>query len=441
MARVILLVTVLILATAIPPLFAQDGPNSLSPPSVLITEVLTGNTDDASQEFVELYNASDQPLASGELQLKLQYRSASGSSWLTRATLSGDLQPRGFYLIATPGFIDTTGQESTLGLAAAGGHLRLIGITDITETVYDQLAWGTAQAALIAPAVAPQPGQSLKRLVDEDSHFVDTDDDSQDFVISLSPRPENSASLELSDQEFVPSDGNIDDLQLAGVKSTKKDDKTAAKLALSELFIDPGKPLSDAEDEFVEIYNPTSETVDLEDYVIKTGASLNYRFSLPAIAIKPQQYLALFAVDTGLVLSNSGGRAQLIGPGGTVVDTTADYGPAKTDAAWALINGQWQWTDQPSPNEANLSSSTDDSGQLANNPGGQVLGATANGDSRTVYEDPPVSPPEPVNTAVVAGVGSMALLYAGYEYRFDLGNRIHQLKRYLKSRQKTGTKT
>lgn len=405
---------------------------------LLIVEVQTGSAASATEEFVELYNPTDLLISANTENLKLQYKSATGVQWLTKATLTGDVQPRGRYLIATADYADDADFESGLGLASGGGHLRLISDSDVEANEHDQMAWGDAQSPQAQAAPAPPAGQSLKRLVDEDGLFIDTDQDSLDFGLSQTPSPQSSQPLLVEQDEFSPSTGNLDSPAVASSPTSTSSSRPSTKLELTELFIDPDKPLTDADDEFVEIYNPTKETVDLEDYVLQTGSAFSYSFKVPAISIKSGQYLALFSIDTGLILSNSGGAARLIGPDGKTVFTVPAYEPAKPGLAWAAISGEWQWTDRPTPNQANAAGSSDSTSAGEDLSSGRVLSSTATQDGRTVYEDPPAGNPK-VNNAVVAGVGTMALLYAGYEYRYDLGNAVHKLRRYLASRRGGGT--
>ncbi|HEX9594646.1 MAG TPA: lamin tail domain-containing protein [Candidatus Saccharimonadales bacterium] len=438
MARVVMIAVVVAIGLIASVVKAQSAANEIQP--ILIVEVQTASTASASEEFVEIYNYSDKLLDAEDISLKLQYKSATGTTWLTKASLSGELQPRGRYLIATKDFVDEADHESGLGLAASGGHLRVISEKAGIEHESDQMSWGSAESATIEPADPPSSGQSLKRLVDEDGNFVDSGNDNTDFFISDTPSPQSAKPLARITDNFTPSTGNLGQGGLVQSSSDGNSGRASVSLKISELFIDPDKPLTDADDEFVEIFNPTKEAVDLEDYVIKTGTSFSYSFTLPPISIASGQYLALFSIDTGLVLSNSGGTARLIGPDSKIVYEVPAYSKAKTNTSWADIDRKWQWTDLPTPNTANKTSGGEDGDNLlasASGAGG-IEASSSNG--RTIYEEPPASESE-VNTAVVAGVGSLALLYVGYEYRYDFGNRIHQLRRYLASRRGGGQET
>lgn len=444
MKRGFRLVPLLLLLTLMP-VFAQNTPTEQESSPILIVELQTGSLANASEEFVELFNQTDEPYPADEL--RLQYRSASGQDWLIKSQLEDELQPRGRYLIATDYLAQEADVVNGLGLAAAGGHIRLIELGQMGETVLDSVAWGTAQFAETSPAQAPPAGESLKRILNEDGQFIDTDNDSQDFIVSAIPSPESTPPLIQEDEpvsEPNPQAPSGNDNESAAPKNQTSSNRTYAKLEISELFIDPDKPLTDAEDEFVEIYNPGAEAVDLEGYIIQTGAKYSYDFTLPNITIKAKQYLAFYSLDTGLALSNSGGGARLLAPNKSPLYEAPAYEKAKPDTAWANIGGSWQWTAKATPNAPNAaavtgpqgnSSSTSASGRTYLNQGRTLA---ASDDGRNIYDEPPATADNQIDTAVVAGVGAMALLYAGNEYRYDIGNFFHRLKKHFTARRGGG---
>lgn len=413
---------------------------------VLIVELMTGSDDSASDEFVELYNESDDPLPAKNL--KLQYKPASGDDWTTKAALEGTLQPRGRYLIATKSLTLSTDADtlrSTLGLAGSGGHIRLVGEGEGIPYEYDAVSWGDAESAQAEPMTAPPAGSSIKRVLDEDGAFIDTDNDYEDFILSNSPTPQRSQPLPEegieADERGTTSQENREYVQGSNQNSeARENDRTGPflPLTITELMPDPDKPLTDAEDEFVELFNPHDSSVDIEDYVIETGTNYSYRFTLPNITLKSGEYIAFYSLDTNLTLSNSEGQARLLAPNGDVVYETAPYSGADPNMAWALIGEQWQWTSQPTPSQANVAAGDSDERSGGNSTVAGVSSGRAsnygNLSGRTVYEEPPASDSKETDTAVVAGVGSLALLYAGYEYRYDIGNRIAQARRYLSTR-------
>jgi hypothetical protein len=122
---------------------------------------------------------------------------------------------------------------------------------------------------------------------------------------------------------------------------------------LNELFPDPASPLSDAKDEFIELYNPNSFPVDLSGYIIKTGASLSTKHTIGGI-VPPAGYLALKSATTKIALANDGSSVALYDPSGAQIGTTITYPKAKTGDAWARSDDAWSWTTSPTPGSANI---------------------------------------------------------------------------------------
>lgn len=449
MGRVLKIGLSVLLVIALPTL-AQNPDVEESHP-LLIVEIQTASISSASDEFIELFNNTDQPIDG--TNFRLQYRSAGGTDWLNKTVINSTIEPRGRFLIATESLGVPANITTGLGLAAAGGHLRVVQITDAGETDVDQLAWGTAQFALSTPAAAPEAGQSLKRKLNEDGRFIDTDNDSQDFATASVPTPEFSPAV-ITDPAEEPNenpadqespDGAADDPVTLENTESVKTAVDSKQIELSELFIDPDQPALDSEDEFVELYNPNDEPVDLEGFIIETGSKYSYNFTLPNITIGAKQYLALYSLDTGLTLSNSGGGARVLSPAGEPIYEAPAYEKAKTDTSWANIGGSWQWTSKPTPNAANeAASKPSTTGSLGSSStrgrssSNNTLAAGVASGERNIYEDPPAANESQVDTAVVAGVGALALLYAGNEYRYDLANAIAKIRRYFASRRSGG---
>src|SRR5258706_8087657 len=113
---------------------------------VVISEFATRGPTAATDEFVELYNPTDNPVSlSG---WKLQYKSAAGTLWNDRATLpaNASIPARGFYLIANTSYLgavvpDFGSSAWTSGTGMAdNGNERII---DAAAVPVDKVGWGT----------------------------------------------------------------------------------------------------------------------------------------------------------------------------------------------------------------------------------------------------------------------------------------------------------
>jgi hypothetical protein len=157
---------------------------------IRVNEFMTGSTGAASNEFVELVNASSS--AADVSGFKVAYRSSAGTSDTTLATIpAGTTIPAGgFYLLAGSGYLGShaANQSFSASLASTGGGLA---VRDTTGSILDSVGYGDTTNAFVEahPATAPPttaaPGSSSGRV--PDGH--DTNDNAADFSVNASPTP------------------------------------------------------------------------------------------------------------------------------------------------------------------------------------------------------------------------------------------------------------
>jgi len=445
---------------------------------ILISEVQLGSANSATEEFVEIVNTGLEPV---ELTgLKLEYKSKNGSSWSSKASLEGEIAPYGRYLISN--YLDGKSTEFKGGLSGTSGHLRL---SDSGGATVDLIAWGDAAEPDGAATVGHGKGESLKRMTDEDGRFVDTDDNSSDWFLSQTPSPEFDTWPLNSEDENSTDDGapqtdpdQTDDLEVSPEDPSATSDPAnppatdeevepvssppptnpdinrgiSHKLDIVELMPDPVSPLTDAEHEYVELYNPNSFAVELAGYKLEAGKDWRYSHTLGAYSLEPGEYLAVFSGTTGVTLSNSGTDVHLVSPSGDEVSAVA-YPKAKAGKSWNVVAGNWAWgaptlhsenihdaaaeTEDEPPKV--LGSNTESSGteplqkQNVDFPGdgGGTGKAAAKATDKFTEQS---AEPQKINNWVLAGVGTLAILYAVYEYRNDIRIRVKQCRRYFEVR-------
>ena len=233
---------------------------------------------------------------------------------------------------------------------------------------------------------------------------------------------------------------------------------------ISELLPNPAAPQTDEADEFVELYNPNTNTIDLSGYTLTVGTATTHTYAFPeGTTLAGGSYTAFFSAQTGLSLSNSGGQARLADPQGTIVAETDIYDTAKDGQAWAFINGSWQWTDSPTPNAPNAASAPPppaDTVKMAAVKSAAVItpkkaSITTAPKTATAAAKPKSAAPKKAtakakaaklkpkatatitNTAdtkqslhplILASVALLAVLYGAYEYRHDMANHIRKFR-------------
>jgi predicted extracellular nuclease len=391
---------------------------------VIITEIQTGGPGNANDEFVKVANPtlSDVDVTGW----KLQYKAATSTAWATRATLSGAIAPKDSLLISAKARVTTEPNTPlTSGFAQAGGHLQLI---DTAGGVQDLVGWGTANAPAIAAAPAPAPGQTLLR-----------------NSIDIGPvnSGNNASDFALHGEAYVPPTPAPKPAP-ATAKTTKPAKAVAAvvdynaPLQITELLPNPGAPETDANDEFIELYNPTTKPVALKGYKIQTGTSAKYGHTFDGEVIGANSYLVIRSETTSITLSNSGGVARLLDPNGKVVMETGTYDAAADNQSWSLVNNEWHWTSAVTPGEANvLSDNKVATATLADKDDKQESKASAtnqSGDKQNESSTAVVPHPSSVNPSVLAAVSAGAVGYGAYEYREDIKNRLYKFRRNRSAR-------
>jgi hypothetical protein len=426
-------------------------------PSIVLSELQTGTPLGASQEFIELYNpASTDTLVEG---WSIQYKSSSStdqpSSWTKRAVLSGTIKAHSFFLAAPKAYLASADTELSTGLAATGGHVRLV---DANGVVIDLLGWGTANAPETAAADAPPAGQSLERLAglfdESGGNAVDTDDNSADFHLRQSPQAQSS----LAPPEEPTELGTLTDLTMDSqlpVSSSSDPEAPPAEnipsdIVITELLVDPAPPQSDAQDEFIELNNTGDSPINLEGYRLQTGKNFHDSYTVPSQTIEPGEYLAVYSRDSKLALTNSGGAARLLDPAGQVV-SLVNYEKATAGRSWAQFISGWEWTTQPTPGKTNTlvappsaqksakgsksaASSTKKSAKSSASKAGSVKTLSAQTSGGPLGEEGPPSAP-PAKWLLITAI-ALTMGYALYEFRHDLQNYYYLARRKLSFRRK-----
>jgi len=386
--------------------------------SLLIVALQTGSAASASEEYIEIANIS--PVVVDLTTVRLEYFASTPKSFVTPSRtirLQGNLQASAHYKLTSTGYLIGQGQQVfSATLASAGGHVRLMD----GSTERDFVGWGTAimNGAHGHPAPAPPAGKSLLRTQDGAGTFIETNDNSQDFELET------------------------DTIQAQGV------DSSTGYLELSELLPDPTSPANDATGEYIELHNSGVTELNLSGYILRNGSK---NFKLPQMTVLADGYVALYAPQTKLTLANSGATIQLLTSSGKIVDETT-YSKAIAGSSWAWDGSDWSWTAIPTPNRLNefedpvlkkaisstatknkpivkkTTSSIKKKTQKKSPKKTQVKGVST-ADGVKASQDTSSNRPAPLHSGVIAGVGSLALLYGAYEYRTDITNTFQKLRR------------
>jgi hypothetical protein len=354
---------------------------AINPVLILISEIQTAGIHDATEEFVELYNPSDETVdVTGWL---LQYRAASGTSvqsWpnsTTKATLSCPatnapdcrvlIAPQN-YLVITHTIANIAGALSMSGgFSGTGGQIRLLQ-PGAQPIVHDFVGYGNAMSSELNPAPAPTSGKSSKRVVGSDERLIDTDNNAHDFVADCGdPTPgfaDTSAVARVTGCDIAPPPLSVvpptepaeqpGGSEMPTESPDQTDTRTYLPVIITEVFADPESPQQDSTDEFIEIYNPNTTAITLKDYRLQTGSDYRYTYTLGETLLGPHMYLAIPSAVSKLSLANSGSGVRLIDPYGNTAYEVPNYGDAKPGQSWMQDENGWKWTLTPTPAAANI---------------------------------------------------------------------------------------
>jgi len=222
-------------------------------PKILISEVQAVGLSDDKQEFVELYNLNNEAVSLTGWYL--QRKTASASSWSSYAAsslFSGKIiYPGEYFLIARTGYYpyadiftdNAITNDNSFALKNPNGEIS------------DKLGFGNAADPESAPAQNPGDGQSIGRKT-VGGVEQDFDNNLNDFELQT-PTPK------MGNITYVPPPAG------GGGGGGGSTPVVYPKILISEVQTES----QTVKDEFIELYNPNSQNVDLTGWVLKKKTS------------------------------------------------------------------------------------------------------------------------------------------------------------------------
>jgi len=427
-------------------------------PNIIITQIkITSNNG----QFITLYNNTNNAIDLSTIQL--QYfnnfdllKATSGKL----ISLSGKMPAHG-YAVVDDGPIQACYQMTvnsvSLGLSSTAGlvevsHFFGTASPQVVSSLDDYVGWSKTPAAG-AQTLPSNTGVFLQRSApggDQDYASIVVPGSGSWAAVN---QPDGSAPCDTSAAGIAGGGSALKDgsapipytviSSAVTLSSIPADDSGLSAPQISEVLPNPAAPLTDANDEFVELFNSNDQAFDLSGFILQVGTTTVHKYTFPdGTSIEPKQFSAFYSSDTGLSLSNSDGQVKLLDPGGNLLNQTDEYSTAKDGYAWVSADGLWQWTTVPTPGAANQISAPAATSRSSSSPSSKTAPKNTKSATSSSFNSGGSSSGNPraasVHPLVLAGVGAVALIYALYEYRHDMANLIYKLRRNREARQLVG---
>jgi len=270
-------------------------------PQILITEVASG-WDKASNEFVELYNPTDQDVTLTKDNFKLKLVNSNNNVTTKRIDgLPKTLKSHHYFLLVAGDINLAFDASFSDQLTYASGVI----ITDGENNIKDRVGWGSLEKLPPSEAVEGAgiilesgltTGISLERKHDSENNFIDTDNNAEDFQVQNYPNPKNSSGgivyLKIPPSESpavsptpelspspTPEESPIFEPSESPSPSPTSSPKiippAVPKIVINEIMYNPD-PASDSYYEFIELFNTTFEDIDLSKWKLKIGSETSF---------------------------------------------------------------------------------------------------------------------------------------------------------------------
>ncbi len=382
--------------------------------NIVIYQVQTGATGaagDASSEFVSLYNNSNTRIEVTNWQV-MSNTNILASFTPSSANTKIYFEPYSFTTIASstyklpngssyiPSVLPSFSGNKIVGSSASGVSLRLV---DANSVDVDSVNWTTDGASNMQILQRKTINLSPLTLQDADNYSdFDKVPQATAQIPSATLLTEETVVVDVCPNipglDTIPPVGYMQDTDgncyedvcdnVAGLQKVLPNgyyqdgiDCAVVQLKITELL--PNVSGSDTGKEFVEIYNPTSHSVDLGGYILQLSPSYSNNFVLPSFLLSPGNYAVFSDTQTLMTMPNTSASVKLLTPDGHEVYETDSYSDPKDDQSWALFDDGWQYTNQPTAQAINAVSlvagmGSGDSEELAACPAGKFRNPETN---------------------------------------------------------------
>jgi hypothetical protein len=323
--------------------------------TVLITHIQAGGVGAATQEFIILYNNTDEEVdisgwcLTNKTNAKIACFSVpnSGQEIYLPARKHAVVVSSALSGIIPAGTATLTYSPVSQSSGSITGSSDTISLVDHLGTVIDRQSWMTAISA----------GMQFERIGTGAPILYQDTDVAADWSITMpTTLPVDETEIDTTVTDVCP---NIDDVQPSvpeGYELGSEGNcvpRIIIKLDLSEVL--PNAAGSDDGQEFIELFNPNDFAVELKNYKLYIGQNLENVYLFPdSSVVQPRGYASFTNADIPFTLLNSSSRVALaLSDNGEVTSEVPPYTDPKDGQSWAYIDDEWVYTNQPTPGAAN----------------------------------------------------------------------------------------
>lgn len=324
--------------------------------NVLITHIQAGGVGAATQEFIILYNNSDEEVdISGwcltnktNVSFACFGPSNVGQETYLPARKRAVIASEAMFILQPTGTVSLTYAPTSQSSGSITGSSDTISLVDHVGAVVDRQSWSTSIAA----------GMQFERRASDSPPLYNDTDTSADWLITIpGVLPLDETEVDTTIVDMCP---NIDEIQLFVPIGKIQDssgnciDRQIVPLLLTEIL--PNALGSDEGQEFIELFNPNDFAVDLKKYVLYVGPNFENMYNFPdGVVIQPNEYISFTNKLIPFSLLNSSSRAALAPSDyNQLISETPAYVDPPEGQSWALIDSEWRYTNQPTPGSVNL---------------------------------------------------------------------------------------
>ena len=294
-----------------------------NPSDIVINEIAwMGTTNSANDEWIELYNNTENPINLDSWRLIAQ-------DGTPKINLSGTIPANVFYLL------ERTDDTTVPNVPADQIYTGALGNTGETLELYDNF------------------GNLIDR-VDNSSGWSAGDNTTKQTM----ERKTDGNWQTSQGPGGTPKAKNSEENQELRIMNQETKEYPSG-IVVSEILPYPEGP--DAEEEWIEIFNQNNSEVDLSDWKITDTAGKTNIYAFPfEIKISAQGFLVFSRPTTKITLNNDGDGLLLIQPNENILDSV-NYQKAPRGQSYNRTESDWAWSSSLTPGSANiiLSSATE----------------------------------------------------------------------------------